>query len=366
MKIGITCHATVGGSGAIAAALGKLLAGAGHEVHFICHEIPFGLAGGPHPGIIVHEVEPTQYPPLRYPPYAMALAVKMASIARLAGLDLLHVHYAIPHALSAFLAREMIAPEKLKTVCTLHGTDVTLVGADPSYKRLVHFLLETCDAVTAVSDWLAETSRDLFGLEREIATIHNFVDTDEYKRIGERAGGAPTIVHISNFRPIKRATDAIEVFRRVRDKMSARLIMVGDGPDREKAIACAETLGIGSDVDFVGVIQSVVDILSAADVFLLPSQMESFGLAALEAMACEIPVVAADVGGLSEVIENGKSGYLLPLGDVDCMAARVVEILQDRYQRTRMGKRGRAIALEKFSPQTALKSYMDVYDSALE
>ena len=366
MRIGITCHATVGGSGAIAAALGKLLARAGCEVHFICHEIPFGLAGGPHPGVTVHEVEPTQYPPLRYPPYAMALAVKMASVAKIAKLDLLHVHYAIPHALSAFLARAMIVPDKLKIVCTLHGTDVTLVGADPSYQPLVHFLLEECDAVTAVSNWLTETVRESFGLERDVLTIHNFIDADEYKRTGKRSGGTPAIVHISNFRPVKRATDAIRIFRLVRDKMPARLIMVGDGPDEPEAVALAKDLGVSSDVSFVGVTESVVDILSEADVFLLPSEMESFGLAALEAMACETPVVAARVGGLSEVVEDGESGFLIPLGDVESMAGRTLEILQNPETRARMGKKGRETATDKFSPQTALKAYMDVYDSVLE
>jgi N-acetyl-alpha-D-glucosaminyl L-malate synthase BshA len=365
MRIGITCHATVGGSGAIAASLGKLLAAAGHEVHFICHEIPFGLGSGPHPGVTVHEVEPTQYPPLRYPPYAMALAVKMASVARDAKLDVLHVHYAIPHALGAFLAREMIAPDRLKIICTLHGTDVTLVGADPSYQPLVHFLLEECDAVTAVSEWLTRTVKESFGLEREVATIPNFIDTDEYRKTGGRSGGPPTIVHISNFRPIKRAVDVIRIFKLVRDKAPARLVMVGDGPDEPEAVALARDLGIASDVSFVGVSGSVVDILSEADAFLLPSEMESFGLAALEAMACETPVVAAKVGGISEVVEDGESGFLLPLGDVESMAGRTLEILNNPDLRTRMGKRGREIAVEKFCPQTALKAYLSVYDSAL-
>jgi N-acetyl-alpha-D-glucosaminyl L-malate synthase BshA len=365
MRVGITCHATVGGSGAIAASLGKLLAAAGHEVHFICHEMPFGLASGPHPGITVHEVEPTQYPPLRYPPYGMALAVKMASIARLARLDLLHVHYAIPHALSAFLAREMVAPDRLRIICTLHGTDVTLVGADPSYKPLARFLLETCDAVTAVSSWLAETAVTSFELEREVTTIHNFVDAEKYKRTGEEKDRTPTIVHISNFRPVKRSLDVLEVFRRVRDKTPARLIMVGDGPDTPEAIERAESLGVALDVSFAGVAESVVDILSESDVFLLPSEIESFGLAALEAMACETPVVATNVGGLGEVVEDGESGFLLPLGDVDSMAERVLEILQNPELRTRMGKKGRDTAITKFKPETALKAYLDMYNSAL-
>ena len=365
MRIGITCHATVGGSGAIAAALGKLLANNGHEVHFICHELPFGLTGGPHPGITVHEVESARYPPLKYPPRDMAMAVKMASVARLAKLDILHVHYAIPHALSAFLAREMLAPQRLRTVCTLHGTDITLVGADPSYRPLARFLIEACDVVTAVSDWLSQAAKDSLALSREAITIHNFIDTDGYKRIGDASRETPTIVHVSNFRPIKRTSDVVEVFARVRDKMEARLIMVGDGPDRDRALDCARTLGVDRDVSFVGVTENVAAILSKADVFLLTSEMESFGLAALEAMACETPVVATNVGGLSEVVEDDKSGFLLPLGDADSMAERVVQMLRDPALRSRMGQRGRAMAQEKFSPQTALKAYMDVYDSVL-
>ncbi len=365
MRIGITCHATVGGSGAIAAALGKLLVGVGHEVHFICHDVPFGLGDGPHEGITIHKVEPVKYPPLKYPPYAMALAVKMAAVAKSAKLDVLHVHYAIPHALSAFLAREMLAPQQLKIVCTLHGTDITLVGADPSYQPLVHFLLEECDAVTAVSRWLAETMKYSFELEKETAIIYNFIDTDEYIRHAGASSETPTIVHVSNFREVKRAPDAIDVFRRVRDKINARLIMVGDGPDRAKAEDRAEALGVAQDVSFVGMAEKVVGILSGADVFLLPSEMESFGLAALEAMACETPVVATDVGGLPEVVEDGESGFLLPLGDVDSMAARTIEILSDPALRARMGKRGRAIAEQKFSPQAALNAYMDVYESVL-
>jgi N-acetyl-alpha-D-glucosaminyl L-malate synthase BshA len=366
MRIGITCHATVGGSGAIAASLGKLLAGVGHEVHFICHEMPFGLAGDSHPGITVHEVTPTQYPPLRFPPYGMALAVKMASVARLARLDVLHVHYAIPHALSAFLAREMVAPDRLRIVCTLHGTDVTLVGADPSYKPLARFLLEACDVVTAVSSWLAETAITSFELDRDVDTVYNFVDTDKYRRANEEKERTPTIVHVSNFRPIKRTGDVIEIFKRVREQTPARLVMVGDGPDAPEAIERAEALGIASDVSFIGVAEDVIDILSESDVFLLPSEMESFGLAALEAMACETPVVATNVGGLSEVVEDGESGFLLPFGDVNSMADRTLEILQNPELRIRMGKKGRDSATAKFSPETALKAYLNAYDLALE
>jgi N-acetyl-alpha-D-glucosaminyl L-malate synthase BshA len=295
----------------------------------------------------------------------MAMAVKMASVVRLAELDILHVHYAIPHALSAFLAREMLAPRRLRIVCTLHGTDITLVGADPSYQPLARFLIEACDAVTAVSTWLARAARDSLALSREAVTVHNFIDTDEYRKVGAASGGAPTIVHVSNFRPIKRPGDVVEVFGRVREKMEARLIMVGDGPERDRAFDCAQTLGVDRDVSFVGVTENVAAILSRADVFLLTSEMESFGLAALEAMACETPVVATNVGGLSEVVEDGESGFLLPLGDVDSMAERVLQILHDPALRSRMGERGRAVAQEKFSPQIALKAYMDVYDSAL-
>jgi N-acetyl-alpha-D-glucosaminyl L-malate synthase BshA len=361
MRIGITCHATVGGSGAIAVGLGKLLAAAGHEVHFICHEMPFGLTGHRHPRITVHEVEATQYPPLKYPPYAMALAVKMAAVAREARLDLLHVHYAIPHALSAYLAREMSAPDHLKIVCTLHGTDITLVGADPSYRPLVKFCIEACDAVTSVSHWLTDTVKHSFGLSREVHTIYNFVDTNEYMRIEARVNDIPVIVHMSNFRPVKRTLDVVRVFKRVRERRKAHLLMVGDGPDRERAFELAQSLGIAEDVEFAGVTESAVDILSCADVFLLPSEMESFGLAALEAMACETPVVATNVGGLSEVVEEGRTGYLLPLGDTESMALRILEIIENPELKRRLGQRGRALAQEKFSPQAALQAYLKVY-----
>ncbi len=393
MKIGITCHATVGGSGAIATALGKLLAEEGHEVHFVCHDIPFNLAGTRHPGITVHEVEATQYPPLRYPPHDMALAVKMANVADAANLDLVHVHYAIPHALSAYLAREMLAPKPLKIVCTLHGTDITLVGADPSYRPLVRFCIEACDAVTSVSNWLTKTVKECFRLNKEVKTVYNFVDMQEYCRDsaktdlklsdeegrGEGQGSGttpfaqqapeghpvPTIVHISNFRPVKRVSDVIEIFKRVRDAMSCRLLMVGDGPDRAKAAGLARSLGIAPDVIFMGVTQRVVDILSNASVFVLTSEMESFGLAALEAMACEVPVVTADVGGLREVVEDGQSGFLLPLGDVDAMAEKTAEILRNRDLKKKLGRRGRAIAVEKFPPRAALHAYLEIYRSVL-
>jgi N-acetyl-alpha-D-glucosaminyl L-malate synthase BshA len=365
MRIGITCHATIGGSGAIAVALGKLLANEGHEVHFVCHDIPFGLIGAPHPGITVHKVEVTQYAPLMYPPYGMALAVKMADVAQLAQLDLFHVHYAIPYALSAYLAREMTAPRKLRIVCTLHGTDITLVGADPSYRPLVHFCIEACDAVTSVSNWLAEQVKNSLACGRDIHTIYNFVDTKAYNHSEARSDDVPTVVHISNFRPVKRTTDVVKIFRRVRERMHARLVMVGDGPDWDRTADLARSLGVTSDVRFVGVTDSTADILSRADVFLLPSEMESFGLAALEAMACETPVVATNVGGLNEVVENGKSGYLLPLGDVESMAARTREILESPELGKRLGKRGREIATEKFTPRAALNAYLDVYDSVL-
>lgn len=365
MKIGITCHATMGGSGAIATALGGLLSCEGHEVHFICHDEPFDLAGARQCGVAFHKVEATQYPPLKYPPFDMAMAVKMADVAKRAKLDLLHVHYAIPYALGAHIAREMVAPQSLKLVCTLHGTDTTLVGSDLLYRPLVRFLLQASDAVTAVSRWLAEAAESTFGFNKEVKTIYNFIDTEEYKRSGKRSGGRPTLVHVSNFRPIKRATDVIEIFKRVRDKAEARLIMVGDGPDRSRTMALARSLGVESDVDFIGTTHNVVDILSSADLFLLPSEMESFGLAALEAMACEIPVVAADVGGLAEVVEDGSSGYLLPLGDVDAMAECALEMLDDDRLRERMGKRGRSIAVEKFSPRRALEAYLSLYESLL-
>jgi len=365
MKIGITCHATVGGSGAIATSLGKLLADEGHEVHFICHEIPFGLTTRRHPRIAVHKVDITRYPPLKYPPYGMALAVRMADIAKLARLDLLHVHYAIPHAVSAYLAREMVAPERLRTVCTLHGTDITLVGVDPSYRPLVKFCIEKSDAVTAVSQWLTETTRVTLEIKKPVRTVYNFVDISEYRRLEGCSGEVPTIVHVSNFRPLKRTADVVEVFRCVREKIHCRLIMVGDGPDRAKVAALAESLGVASDVRFAGVTDSVIDILSSADVFLLPSEIESFGLAALEAMACEAPVVTTNVGGLREVVEDGASGYLLPVGDVGSMAERTLEIFMNPELRKQMGRRGRKIAAEKFSPRTALNSYLDVYNSVL-
>ena len=317
MRIGITCYPTYGGSGVVATELGMELAARGHDVHFISYAQPIRLQDGT-PNIRYHEVEVTSYPLFDHPPYTLALATKMFEVAESCELDLLHVHYAIPHSVSAYLARAMAMPRKLPFITTLHGTDITLVGSDRSYLPITRFSIEESDGVTAISNYLKKETLDQFGVKHPIEVIPNFVNCDLYMRPPNQKlraewapNGEPILLHLSNFRPVKRVTDVVEIFAIVRAKMPAKLVMIGDGPDRGSAEWLARQRNISRDVLFIGKQDHIFEKLGAGDVFLLPSDLESFGLAALEAMACEVPVVASNVGGLPEVVENGVDGFLV-------------------------------------------------------
>lgn len=377
MKIGITCYPTYGGSGVVATELGMELAERDHEIHFISYAQPIRLSG-PHPNIHYHEVEVSRYPLFEYPPYDLALASRMAEVAELYDLDLLHVHYAIPHSVSALLARQMMAAKprgrKLPFVTTLHGTDITLVGLDRSYLPITRFSIEQSDGVTAISQYLQERTLREFDIRNEIKVIYNFVNCDVYVR-GEQASdlkqeyapnGERLLVHLSNFRPVKRITDCIEVFERVRKKIPSKLLMIGDGPDRSRAEWLAVQKGIHDDVIFLGKQEQVQEKLALSDILLLPSELESFGLAALEGMACEVVPIATRVGGIPELIEHGKSGYLADVGDVESMARYAIELLGDDAALRTMAKASRAVAQSRFCSSRIIPQYEDYYRRVLE
>jgi N-acetyl-alpha-D-glucosaminyl L-malate synthase BshA len=378
MRIGITCYPTYGGSGVVATELGIELAERGHEIHFISYSQPIRLTE-PHPRIHFHEVEVSQYPLFEYPPYDLALATRMAEVAELYDLDLLHVHYAIPHSVSAMLARQMLScdhvrtPRRLPYVTTLHGTDITLVGLDRSYLPITRFSIEQSDAVTAISNDLKRSTLESFSISKPVHVIHNFVNCDLYRR-GEQVEerrlefaepGERLLVHLSNFRPVKRVTDVVEIFDRVQKKIPSRLMMIGDGPDRRAAERLACERGIHAKIHFLGKQDGVHEKLALADVMLLPSEMESFGLAALEAMACEVVPVASRVGGLPEVIESGVDGFLAPVGDVEAMAQETLRVLGDDALLTRMRKAARATAQARFCTTKIIPQYEELYRTLL-
>jgi N-acetyl-alpha-D-glucosaminyl L-malate synthase BshA len=339
MRIGITCYPTYGGSGAVATELGLELARRGHEIHIISYASPFRLRGFAE-NVYFHEVDLSgTYPLLEYFPYSLALAVKQEEVALRERLDILHVHYAIPHATAAFLAREMLrGRHDLKVVTTLHGTDITLVGQERSFYTVAKFSIERSDAVTAVSEYLREETQRAFLCEGcRIDVIPNFINPKEYYpstearcRSSLAPEGARVLMHISNFRPVKRVPDVVRIFAKVRERVPSVLVLVGDGPERPQTEAEIERLGIADHVRFLGKVDAVADLLRAADLFLLPSQSESFGLGALEAMACGVPVVASRVGGIPEVVVDGETGTLLPVGDVDAMAEAAVKLLEPK------------------------------------
>ena len=372
MKIGITCYPTYGGSGVVATELGLELALRGHEIHFISYAQPIRLRGEEH-NIHYHEVEVSRYPLFDYPPYDLALATRMAEVAQLYDLDLLHVHYAIPHSVSALLARSMAAPRRLPFVTTLHGTDITLVGSNRSYLPITRFSIEQSDGVTAISNYLlAQTLKD-FDIKRPIDVIPNFVNCDLYTRSDAKAlraqwapNGEPILMHLSNFRPVKRVPDCVEIFALVRAKMPAKLVLIGDGPDRGAAEYLVRKNKLQKDVFFLGKQNAVYQKLSAADLFLLPSQLESFGLAALEAMACEVPAIATNVGGVPEVIEHGVDGYLVEPGDVKEAGRYAIEILSRADRGREMGQRARINAKKKFCSNDVIPQYERYYQRVLE
>ena len=367
MKIGITCYPTYGGSGVVATELGMELAARGHEVHFISYAPPIRLTDT-NDRIQFHEVEISSYPLFDHAPYALSLAVKMMEVAETESLDLLHVHYAIPHSVSAFLARSMAAPRRLPFITTLHGTDITLVGNDRSFLPITKFSIEQSDGVTAISHYLKQRTLEDFDIKHPIEVIPNFVNCDLYLRKddpGLRAewapGGEPILMHLSNFRPVKRLTDVIEIFALVREKMPAKLVLIGDGPDRAAAEYIVRKKKLVRDVHFLGKQDRVYRLLSQADLFLLPSDMESFGLAALEAMACEVPVVASNVGGVPEVIEHGVDGYLHEPRDVKAAARHALEILSRQDRGRAMGQTARINARKKYCANDVIPLYEEYY-----
>ena len=375
MNIGIVCYASVGGSGIVATELAKSLAARGHDVHMISTDMPFRYSEF-QPGLSFHRVNTPAYPLFREPQYVLSLATKIVRVAREFNLDVIHAHYAVPHATAAYLARQILLTTMTgcrvpQVITTLHGTDITLVGSDRSYSETVAFSIESSDGVTAVSESLrAETYRTLH-VRREIAVIPNFLDCARYRRAFDpqlrhrliNGNDDKIVMHISNFRPVKRADLVVQVFARIAARVPSRLVLVGDGPDLESAIETARALGIEDRVESLGEQDQIVPLLSVADLFLLPSAQESFGLAALEAMACEVPVVASNVGGLSEVIDNGRTGFLHPLDDVDGMAESGRRLLTDADLHARMADAGRQAAGHRFCADLVVPQYEAFYAS---
>jgi len=374
MRIGITCYPTYGGSGAVATELGIALAERGHEVHFITYQQPFRLPAFL-PRIYFHEVDVRQYPLFEYPPYDLALAVRMHEVVLAHHLDLLHLHYAIPHATSAWIAREMLRSSgaDVRLITTLHGTDITLVGQDPSFHAITKFSIERSDRLTAVSEYLRRETYTAFGCNAcDVDVIYNFVDPERFDRarypreLPDGFGsGRPVLTHISNFRPVKRVRDVVRTFARVRETDPCVLLMVGDGPERAFAEDEARQLGVEEDVAFLGKISVVAPLLAASDVFLLPSAGESFGLSALEALATGVPVVATRVGGLPEVVRDGETGVLCDVGDIDGMAAAARELIRDRARWQAMSVTAAIDARARFSRDAVVARYERLYDETI-
>ena len=372
MQIGMVCYPTYGGSGVLATELGHALARRGHSVHFVTYAQPMRLDRC-QDNIFYHEVETPSYPLLEFNLYTLALAGKIIDVARYEKLDVLHVHYAIPHAISGFLAREILkAEDGVSLITTLHGTDITLVGLEPSFHPLVKFSLERSEAVTAVSQHLLEKTRQSFDVETPIDVIPNFVDTTVYKRTASEAmckqlrrGDEYILMHVSNFRPVKRVQDCVRILHEVRNHVNARLVLVGDGPERSDTERLVRELGLIDHVTFLGKQSALPEILSAADVFLLPSQQESFGLSALEAMACEVPVIATNIGGIPEVVRHGETGYVAELGDIHRMAKYCVELLTSPKKLDAFRAAARRRAVEKFDIELIVPLYEQVYERSL-
>jgi L-malate glycosyltransferase len=361
MRVGITCYPTYGGSGIVATELGLELASRGHEVHFITYANPIRLGSGPR--IHYHEVEVSSYPLFQYPPYCLALASRMAEVAHTYHLDLLHVHYAIPHSISALLARDMMAgTHRLPFITTLHGTDITLVGTDRSYFPITRFSIEQSNGVTSISENLRQKTLEVFHVQNEIRVINNFVNCNIYKPAAQRTEGEKRLVHISNFRPVKRVNDCLRILAEVRRDVPAHLFMAGDGPERGPAEERAGELGLESHVTFLGKQDRIHELLPDMHVLLLPSEMESFGLVALEAMACGVPPVATRVGGLPEVVTPGVDGFLEPVGDIDAQAARVVQLLTDEELYGTMAAAARQSAETRFCSSLIIPQYERYYE----
>jgi N-acetyl-alpha-D-glucosaminyl L-malate synthase BshA len=371
MRIGIACHPTVGGSGVVATELAHALAEGGDEVHLMSYAVPprWTWVG---PRLYFHEVAVAQYPLFEYPPYDLALATKMVEVARQHRLDLFHVHYAVPNAVSAILARQILAPQPIKVITTLHGTDITLVGNDPSYVETTRFGIVESDRVTAVSEALKRSTHETFQIKTPIDVVPNFIDPRRFHQAlehsrGQRFGppGERILAHISNFRPLKRVADVVSIFHRVCAEVPSRLLLIGDGPELPRAERQARELGVRDRIDLIGTVATVEDVLAHVDLLLLPSEIESFGLAALEALSCEVPVIASRVGGLPEVVRDGENGFLRPVGDVAGMAEAALSLLRDEDRRRAFGVAGRRWAETQFSQQEVVARYRALYERVL-
>lgn len=370
MKIGITCHPSAGGSGVLATELGIALAERGHSVHFVTFEAPFRMQDF-HANIYSHYVSTVTYPMFQQPPGTLALAARIADVAAEHGIELWHAHYAIPYAASALLARDMLPPEsRFKVVTTLHGTDITLVGTDPSFFRVTQYSMESSDAVTAVSDWLKNETEREFSLSKPVQRIYNFLDVDTFKvdpqhRCVLAHGAEKIVMHISNFRPVKRVTDVVRAFKKIQERIPARLVMVGDGPERISAVGVAKQLGISDKVTYLGNQSNIEKLLPCADIVFQPSEHESFGLVPLEAMACQVPVVATASGGICEVIEHGVTGFLCEVGDIDAMAGYAITVLSNPKRAAEIGRRARQRVMDVFSKEKVIPQYEALYHRVL-
>jgi len=383
MKIGILCYPTYGGSGVVATELGIELAARGHHVHFISYNVPMRLKGFSE-NIFFHKVEMSSYPLFDFPLYSIALASKIVEVAKFNGLDLVHAHYAIPHATSAFIAREIIKEEVLnkrknnnniKIITTLHGTDITLVGLEISFLPTMKFSIQKSDGVTAVSEFLKIKTQSQYGISKDIRMIPNFINLDIYKKIEDEEteclrkrltkDDEKLIIHTSNFRPLKRVDDCIRIFKKIKEKIPSKLLLIGDGPERSNCEYLAKDLGVDKDVTFYGEQESFVEILSIADLFLMPSQSESFGLSALEAMACGVPVVSSNAGGLPELNLHGDTGYIAEIGDVDKMAEYAISLLGDKNRYRIFSENAHERAVNLFSSEKVVPQYEQYYEEIL-
>ena len=371
MKIGITCYPTYGGSGVVATELGKGLAKRGHQIHFISYAMPMRLDGFMN-NIFYHEVEMATYPLFEFPLYTPALASKMVEVAKFEKLDLIHAHYAIPHATSAYIAKQILNDEHLRIITTLHGTDITLIGLEPSFLSVMKFSIEKSDGVTAVSRFLKEKTITNYSINKEIEVIPNFVDTKLFTRMADAnlrkaiaPNGEKILIHTSNFRLVKRVTDVIRIFNLVIKKIPSKLVLIGDGPDRSNCENLCRELQLDDNVKFLGKQAELVELLSAADLFLMPSQSESFGLSALEAMACEVPVISSSVGGLPELVVHGETGYIAEIGDIERMAKYTIELLLNDTRREMFAKAGRKRAVENFDIDEIVGVYERHYEKIL-
>lgn len=380
MKIGITCYPTFGGSGAVAAELGIELAKKGHSVHFISYGLPFRLKDD-YGNIYFHEVEVMAYPLFRYPPYTLSLSVKMSEVIDSENLDILHVHYAMPHATSAYLAQKITKDEKIKYITTLHGTDITLVGNHHSFFKITKFSIEKSNGVTCVSEYLRKATEETFGINKDMRVIYNFVDTEKYKRNPEkerreiagrifenRQGSIDNndfvISHISNFRPVKKIQNIIKAFCKITREINAKLLLVGDGPDVSWCKIITDKLGLNDRVYFMGLMEDIVPVLNISDLYMLPSRSESFGLSALEALSCSVPVIGTKNGGLPEVVEDGSCGILVDPDNVDAISDAALKLLSDKKTRAKMSINARERAL-LFDSNVIVPEYLDYYNEVL-